>query len=456
MTVDDVVLEFVPELAQEALDGPCSRFTERTDGVAFDLAGHRLQLVQVFHRGLAGDDALQHAVHPAGAFTARGALAARFLVEELADAAGELDAADAVVEHHDRTRPQARAQRTDGVVVHRQVLQLGRGQHRHRHAARDRALQRAARTQATGHFQQVVEFGAERHFEVATVLHAAGHREALRTAVGGQAQALEPLRTVADDRRHRTIGFGVVDRRRFAVQAEIGRERRLVARLALLAFQRFHQRGFFAADVRAGAQRTIDVDVHARAHHVLAQPAICIGVGQGLLEVLERLVVELTAQVVVTHGRTGGVAGDRHAFHHRMRVVAQDVAVLAGARLGFVRVAEDVLLHVALGHEGPLQAGREARATAAAQARGLDHLDDLLRRDLLFEDLAQGGVATGLQVAFVRPRGVVMQGGVDHLVRQRRRADRTLGFVVMCHALTPARPAARRPFPGSDAHGSDR
>ncbi|KAG0775049.1 hypothetical protein G6F22_013596 [Rhizopus arrhizus] len=409
----------------------------------------------VFHRGLAGNDALQHAVHPAGAFTARGALAAGFLVEELADAAGELDAADAVIEHHDGARTQARAQCTDGVVVHRQALQLGRGQHRHRHATRNRALQGAARTQATGHFQQVVEGGAQRHFEVAAVLHATGHREALRAAVGGQAQALEPLRAVADDRRHRTVGFGVVDRRRLAVQAEVRRERRLVARLALLAFQRFHQRGFFAADVGAVAVERVQLEAEIRTQQLVAQEAGGARLFQRFFEALVDF-EDFAVDVVVADADAHGVGRDRHAFNHDVRIEAQDVAVLAGARLGFVRVAEDVLLHVALGHEGPLQGGREAGATAAAQARGLAHLDALLRRDLLFEDLAQGSVATGLQVAFVRPRGVVMQGGVDHLVRQRRGADRTLGFVVMCHALTPARPAARRPFPGSDAHGSDR
>src|SRR3546814_12445430 len=62
--------------------------------------------------------------------------------------------------------------------------------------------------------------------------------------------------------------------------------------------------------------------------------------------------------------------GDRHALDHRMRVVAQDVAILGGPGLGLVGVAEDVLLHAAvLGHEAPLQAGREACAAAAAQDR---------------------------------------------------------------------------------------
>src|SRR5690606_12756255 len=103
-------------------------------------------------------------------------------------------------------------------------------------------------------------------------------------------------------------------------------------------------------------------------------------------------------------GGAGGIAGDGHALDHRVRVVAQDVAVLAGARLGLVRVAQDVLLARRIArHEAPLQAGREAGAATAAQARLLDHLDDLLRRDLLGEDLAPGGVTAGLEVVLVGP-----------------------------------------------------
>jgi hypothetical protein len=67
-----------------------------------------------------------------------------------------------------------------------------------------------------------------------------------------------------------------------------------------------------------------------------------------------------------------------------VRVVAQDVAVLEGARLALVGVADDVLLRRETArHEAPLQAGREAGAAAAAQ-RGLLQLgDDGLGGDLL-------------------------------------------------------------------------
>src|SRR5690348_5847311 len=81
-----VVLELVPEIREERLHRPRGGFAERADGVPFDLARDGFQPMQVFRRPTARDDARQHAMHPAGAFAARRALAAGFHVVELADA----------------------------------------------------------------------------------------------------------------------------------------------------------------------------------------------------------------------------------------------------------------------------------------------------------------------------------------------------------------------------------
>jgi hypothetical protein len=76
-----------------------------------------------------------------------------------------------------------------------------------------------------------------------------------------------------EDEGHRREGLGVVDGGRLAVQAEAGRERRLEARLALLAFQRFQQRGFFAADVGAVTVVRVQLEAEAAAQDVVAQEA---------------------------------------------------------------------------------------------------------------------------------------------------------------------------------------
>src|SRR6516162_9144308 len=61
-----------------------------------------------------------------------------------------------------------------------------------------------------------------------------------------------------------------------------------------------------------------------------------------------------------------------------MRVEAQDVPVLAGAGLRLVGVEHQIGRAAVglLGHEGPLEARREAGAAAPAQVRLLDLVDD--------------------------------------------------------------------------------
>ncbi len=199
-----------------------------------------------------------------------------------------------------------------------------------------------------------------------------------------RSQSCEPRGALAHDRRHGREALRVVDRRRLAVEAEIRGERRLEARPTRLAFERLQQRGFLAADIGAGADEHVQVEVDARPQDVLAQEPGRIGLRERGLEPRYRLAEEFTAYVVVADRRGHRVAADRHALDDRVRVVAQDVPVMAGAGLGLVGIADDVFLRRrAARHEAPFHAGRKGRAAASAQARGLDLVDDLLARSLL-------------------------------------------------------------------------
>ena len=97
-------------------------------------------------------------------------------------------------------------------------------------------------------------------------------------------------------------GLGVVDDGGAAVEADDGREGRLDARHAALAFERLHQRGLFADLVGARAGLRDDVEVDARAEDVLAEEALRVGVGDGLLHDLEQVAV-LAAQIDEAHLR---------------------------------------------------------------------------------------------------------------------------------------------------------
>ena len=75
------------------------------------------------------------------------------------------------------------------------------------------------------------------------------------------------------------------------------------------------------------------------------------------------------------------VRRDDHALDQRVRARHHQRDVLAGARLGLVRVQRQVVrLAVTLRDERPLLPGREARPAAAPQPGVLDLGDDLVRR----------------------------------------------------------------------------
>src|ERR1700751_3352448 len=61
----DAVLHLVAEVPEQALDRTSGRVAEAADGVAFDLAGHVEQEVDLRHLRLAGDHPLHDAPHPA-------------------------------------------------------------------------------------------------------------------------------------------------------------------------------------------------------------------------------------------------------------------------------------------------------------------------------------------------------------------------------------------------------
>ncbi len=72
---------------------------------------------------------------------------------------------------------------------------------------------------------------------------------------------------------------------------------------------------------------------------------------------------------------------DRHALDQHVRIALHDHPIRERARVALVRIADDVLLLGLRAEHGlPLDAGRERRAAASAQARIRDGGDDLSAR----------------------------------------------------------------------------
>src|SRR5262249_15223887 len=155
------------------------------------------------------------------------------------------------------------------------------------------------------------------------------------------ADAREPGGPTTQYRRRDRDRFDVVHGRRAAVEPGAGRERRLKPRHTLLALEALEQRGLLAADIRAGSAMDMDLELPARAASIVADQAGLARLADRFDQVL-RLVVELAADVDVGGVRAHGEARDQTALDQQMRVVAQDVAIFAGARLRFVGVDDDI------------------------------------------------------------------------------------------------------------------
>mmetsp|Transcript_33923 Transcript_33923/g.55363 ORF Transcript_33923/g.55363 Transcript_33923/m.55363 type:complete len:254 (-) Transcript_33923:192-953(-) len=161
---------------------------------------------------------------------------------------------------------------------------------------------------------------------------------------------------------------------------------------------------------------SMQLEAERAAHDLVAQIPGGTGFFQGRFKAFVDL-EDLAVDVVVADRDAHRVGGDGHAFDDLVRVVHQDLTVLAGTGLAFVGVADEVFLARELaGHEAPLQAGRETGAAAAAQRGGLDLGDDLVGRQtfaaVLAEDLAQGRIAAAGLVVLDRPV-LAVQIGID-------------------------------------------
>jgi hypothetical protein len=111
--------------------------------------------------------------------------------------------------------------------------------------------------------------------------------------------------------------------------------------------------------------------------------------------------------------------GDQAALDQQMRIVAHDVAVLAGTRFGFIGVDDEIVRAVLhhLRHERPLQPRREARAAAPAQAGRLDLIADPFGTEL--HQLFGGVPRAALLRLFEAPVVAAVQVGEDAVLIEK-------------------------------------
>src|SRR5262245_11130899 len=112
-------------------------------------------------------------------------------------------------------------------------------------------------------------------------------------------------------------------------------------------------------------------------HIILADELSIVGLVHRRLKALA-LTNEFATHIDVTSVRSHGKTGNQAALDQQVRVVAHDLAILASAGLGFVRIDNEVMGPPVrfLRHERPLQAGRKSGAAASTETRSFHLLDD--------------------------------------------------------------------------------
>src|SRR5690606_32746616 len=218
------------------------------------------------------------------------------------------------------------------------------------------------------------------------------------------------LTAIAEYPRHSRESLGVVYRGWLAIQAEAGRERRLETRLAFLAFQRFKQRGFFAANVGTVTMESVQFETEVGAEDIVTEKARFTRFAKSFFEAVVHF-KDLAVNVVISDTDAHRVSRDRHAFDHNMRIEAQDVAIFECTGLAFVRVTDQILLaRQTTRHKAPFQAGRKPCTTTTPQGRCLDFGDDVFRLHAGSKNLAQTLIAATFDVVFETPVFAIQVG----------------------------------------------
>ena len=315
-----------------------------------------------------------------GADPAGRALAAALVLEEPHQVERHRLHVVLVGQDHNRVRADEAA-----VFLQRAEIERHVGHRRRQDAARGAARQIALEGVAVRHaaaifLDQLARGDAGRRQLHARLLHAAGDREAAQALALVAAVRGEPRRALLDDVAHPEQRLDVLLERRAAEQADLRHIGRAVARQPALALDRFDHRGFFAADVGAGAAAQMQLGVLGE-----ARPARPCAISSASIS---RSFGIFVADVDVDVGRLDHPGGDQHAFDEAVRIALEIVAVLEGAGLALVGVDRHQPRRRLGAHQRPFAPGRKAGAAEAAQAGVAHDLDHLVARALAGEAIA--------------------------------------------------------------------
>src|SRR5215472_12999812 len=115
---------------------------------------------------------------------------------------------------------------------------------------------------------QLAQRNTHRLFDIARRVHVARQAEDFRAGVAGPADPGKPSGPAPQDRRHNCDRLDIVDRRRAAVEADLGWKRRLEPGLTLSPLEAFEQPCLLAANIGAGTAVQVKLEIPAGAASV--------------------------------------------------------------------------------------------------------------------------------------------------------------------------------------------
>ena len=185
----------------------------------------------------------------------------------------------------------------------------------------------------------------------------------------GSTEVEEGFAAVANNGRNRAESLNIIKKRRQGPCAGDGRERRLHARNASLAFNRIEQRRLLSAFVSAGAGMRVKIEIPTSARDVLAQITLCVRFFNRAIHRLDQVPV-FAANINIADMCIDRQTRDQNAFDHLVRIVFHQQAIFAGAGFAFIGVDDDDSgLGRGVRDEAPLEAGREIQRRRGRAAR---------------------------------------------------------------------------------------
>src|ERR1035441_2638627 len=425
---------FVFELRHETLHRPGTRFAERANRAATgNVVGDLHEIIRVLRAAFAVREAMQRLAHPKRTFAAGRALAAAFMRVKFGEVRERLDDVHAVVHDDDRAGTAHRAGLRERIEIVRQIEHVGLNQNflalgvlfleleflasfqdfRGR-TARNDGFQLATVAETAAKIFVKKQFAQSRlayfNLVIAGVLALAAQADDACAGIVRRAKFRKARAAHRDDVFYVAQRLDVVDDGRAHPQSQHGwKIRRLDARIGPLAFKRFDEAGFFAANVSTRAAMNVHLQIVAGAENIFTEEIFLAGFLECAVQNL-RAFGHLAANVNVGELHVICEARDDHALDELMRILVNDLAVLDRARLGFVGVANEINRLAALAiNKAPLESAGKPSAAAAAQTGNFHVLTDLFRAGKFFavgqifrldgEGLLQRVVATMTQIA---------------------------------------------------------